>query len=100
MPCYYTGSAEGDAKLAYSMDMQKMGQKLTELTQLLCEACKAIENSTSSFNNASKELKKWWKEHKKIDKKNTSLKKQKGLSKIQIDFINENKEAIKKQLEL
>ncbi len=95
MPCYYTGSAEGDAKLAHQQEAVELSREITNLTRLLCEACTEL-----SMDNVSDELKKWWKQHQKIDKKNASLKKQRGLSKKQIEFINKNKELIKKHFGL
>lgn len=58
MPCYYTGSREGDLEL----NLEESHKVVTKLTRLLCEACKKIPEK-----DMSKKLRKWCKQHKKID---------------------------------
>jgi hypothetical protein len=64
MPCYATGSAEGDARLAAS----EARSEYTKTARLLCQACEIIERKSSGWPvNAPKELTAWWENHKKID---------------------------------
>lgn len=63
MPCYATGSAEGDARLA----AKEANGKLTETTRLLCEACRLLEQN-NIIDAASRKLIRWWIAHKKTDK--------------------------------
>lgn len=68
MPCYYTGSAEGDARYAAEQanDLANRYRKeLDKLTDLLCKAGKCYERGTP----APKELRDWWQKHKKEDAK-------------------------------
>lgn len=64
MPCYYTGTAEGDAKL----DAAETRRKLTKTTRLLC---KAMELLLRSFDTPAipQELLRWHSKHQKVDKK-------------------------------
>jgi len=68
MPCYYTGSAEGDALLAADESINKARLDRLKLTRLLCDICKTLDECNGSFL-MSKELKSWWKKHSKQDKK-------------------------------
>lgn len=60
MPCYYTGSAEGDANLA----AKEARDALTEVTALLCSMCSAYENN----QGVPAAVAKWWSQHKKMDR--------------------------------
>lgn len=60
MPCYMTGSAEGDANLAAS----EARREATRLTRLLCVACALLEQSHKKL---PAQLKEWWDNHKKVD---------------------------------
>ena len=62
MPCYMTGSAEGDARLA----AHEAREAATKLTRLLCAACAALE-AAGLVDAANAELSDWWSEHKRID---------------------------------
>ncbi len=66
MPCYYTGSAEGDAQLAAKEAREELGKTITELNRYLCAACHVLEINGWPFPRG---LDKWWKKHKKIDAK-------------------------------
>jgi hypothetical protein len=68
MPCYYTGSAEGDALLGANEDISKLQKERLKLTQLLCSICKTLDDSNGSFL-MSAALRSWWKKHSKQDKK-------------------------------
>jgi hypothetical protein len=59
MPCYYTGSAEGDRALS----AQTTADALTEITDLLCKLCRSID----ADKPMPKAVKKWWAAHKKVD---------------------------------
>ena len=94
MPCYYTGSAEGDAKLA----AQETHKKLTEVTRVACEALRMIEHM-GDLGGLTAETRGWWIEHKKVDveriaaeKRKTTKRKlqQSGLSKL----TKEEKDAL------
>lgn len=61
MPCYVTGSAEGDARLAAS----EARERCTTLTRLLCEAMDHLTAKQSRL--WSDELSQWWAEHQRID---------------------------------
>lgn len=62
MPCFYTGSAEGDARLL----VEEANSKLTMVTQLLCAVLETMEKRGQVIPQGALE---WWKEHKKIDAK-------------------------------
>jgi hypothetical protein len=66
MPCYATGSAEGDAAL----DAREARQELTRVTRIACELAEAIRGSGQAFwfDRLSKETQMWIREHDKIDK--------------------------------
>lgn len=80
MPCYYTGSAEGDRALAAEEAISNnYAPLITELTEMLCACCHELfrepksqielaDNPISSSNLPQK-VKDWWKEHQKIDEK-------------------------------
>ena len=59
MPCHYTGSAEGYRALSAN-------EELTSITNLLCKLCKEIEKNNLNFLLRGA-VRRWWKEHKKID---------------------------------
>lgn len=61
MPCYQTGSAEGDARLTAS----EAQDEATKLCEMLCAACQYIEKYNILMPPS---IKKWWNNHKKIDK--------------------------------
>ncbi len=62
MPCYMTGTAEGDASLAASEAIQRT----TELTRLLCMQLEALEN-TNNEHLIHRAVLPWWNHHKEID---------------------------------
>lgn len=62
MPCTYTGSLEGDARLA----AETSGRKLTEVTNMLCLTLREFEKF-EEFENLPAHVRKWWREHKKLD---------------------------------
>lgn len=62
MPCYITGSSEGDARLELH-ETQKVAQKVT---RLLCALCRAWERGDENMPEGVSE---WWEEHKAIDEK-------------------------------
>ena|SRR5687768_5746084 len=63
MPCYDTGSREGDLALA----AREAQVKVTKLTRLLCEANKVLDGSYLT-NSRSREMRERWEEHKRLDK--------------------------------
>lgn len=67
MPCYATGSAEGDARLAAS----EAHRRLTEVTDMLCSVMQTIERERNGLDFIDTKLKtnvqNWWAEHKRID---------------------------------
>lgn len=60
MPCYHTGSAEGDANLA----AEEARREVTTLTRLLCQACERLEAHDIIM---TRDVKSWWDRHKEID---------------------------------
>jgi hypothetical protein len=63
MPCYVTGSAEGDAELAAADAIKE----LTKVTRLLCLVCKEAEKNNGEL---PKSVWDWWEKHSKQDKAN------------------------------
>ena len=64
MPCYYTGTAEGDARLA----ADEAHKSLTEVTAHLCWLCDYNERLLQA--NVLRErppLWAWWQKHKALD---------------------------------
>jgi hypothetical protein len=63
MPCYLTGSEQGDRELETK---EEVYSTVTELTRLLCKAC---TNMDKYFCPMSVSLRKWWENHQMIDMK-------------------------------
>jgi hypothetical protein len=75
MPCYYTGSAEGDRALASS-------NALTECTDMLCRTLTLIEKHNKGCRleiELDSDIKKFWKKHKKLDAERKERERQKKL---------------------
>lgn len=69
MPCYATGSAEGDARLSE----QEAHIETTKVTDMLCRTLSQLEDEEWDQNvqiirYLPKDVQRWWKEHKKLDK--------------------------------
>jgi hypothetical protein len=76
MPCYATGSAEGDLRLAMEENAKETAEKITMLTRVACELSEGA--APSKLKKMSKLTQIWVKKHQKIDKKNKTLKKKKN----------------------
>lgn len=63
MPCYITGSAEGDLRLHYN----ELHDSATQTNDMLCRLCHECETQNV---NLPKDIKEWYKKHKKQDKEN------------------------------
>jgi hypothetical protein len=91
MACYYTGSAEGDAKLA----RDEATKALTETTELLCGVLKYLDDNDycGSISESFKEvpgLEEFWKRHKALDEERLSRETEAVLAKLskkEIDFL-------------
>lgn len=69
MPCYYTGSAEGDRQLAFDEAKKKSNSTITKLTQILCEVGEwADDQDFFEIENMPASFLKFWSNHKKTDK--------------------------------
>lgn len=76
MPCYITGSAEGDALLAARENNEKLLKQLQLVTRVACElAGYVVLNdeihpavSQRKLRELSKEAQNWVMEHRKVDK--------------------------------
>ena len=86
MPCYATGSAEGDAQLS----AREARQEATENARAACDALAVLEQFVE-FNQLKPATQRWWRRHKKIDRerradeaarKNRKEVRQRGLSKL------------------
>jgi hypothetical protein len=66
MPCTYTGSLEGDAALCAEEARKKAATSLTKTTAMLCATLKIVERY-DVYDSLPKNVKKFWREHKKID---------------------------------
>lgn len=62
MPCYYTGSAEGDVNLAAT----EARESLTKVTAMLCDTLDEVERE-GILHFCSPETQAWWAEHQRID---------------------------------
>lgn len=60
MPCYATGSREGDLMLS----MRESQEEATKVTDLLCQVCRLAEVDGRPL---PAEVAVWWAKHKKID---------------------------------
>lgn len=79
MPCFYTGSLEGDRALAAEQGAAENAKLITNLTQMLCDVCEELDKqpkslrehieSPPSFKNCSTQVQNWWQKHKETDKK-------------------------------
>lgn len=63
MPCYVTGSAQGDAELA----RDEAYDDANKATRAACEMAKILK-PMAQFNRLSKSTQDWIKEHEKIDR--------------------------------
>lgn len=61
MPCTYTGTLLGDAKL----DAQTARKATTRLARLLCKACERLDRA--GMLPKKDPLRKWWVEHQQLD---------------------------------
>jgi hypothetical protein len=62
MPCYMTGSTDGDRAMASE-------EEVTRLTRMLCQLCHAMESTEHirMYEHRAPGLAKWWRDHKAID---------------------------------
>lgn len=69
MPCYVTGSREGDLEL----NAQEAQTEATKATRLLCSVMSAIDeaanNGVSMRHYLPADAVTWWAKHKKVDAK-------------------------------
>ncbi len=70
MPCYVTGTAEGDARLA----ADDARQAATRLSELLCMQLRALDE-TGHENLIHGAVRPWWDEHKRIDQERVEAEK-------------------------
>ncbi len=79
MPCYYTGSAEGDAALAATEAKEKLASELSTTTELLCTTLMQLEStSPEAIKSLPANVQTWWKKHKKVDQRRPSKRKPKS----------------------
>lgn len=64
MPCYYTGSEAGDARLAAS----EARQALTAVTATLCATCEYLEKNHPAAFREIPELRAFWIRHQEVDR--------------------------------
>ena len=93
MPCYYTGTAEGDAKLA----ADEARRELTRVTSMLCELLARIDYEgeftlTDLHDELVPGLNNFWQEHKAIDKKRKESIYEKAISKLTVEELRVLKE--------
>lgn len=86
MPCTYTGSIEGDRRMAEEEDRQKLGKIITSLTQMICGIMDYIENKglvtdVSELYEVDG-LEQFWEKHKKLDAERKERDKKIALSKL------------------
>ena len=62
MPCYVTGTSEGDANL-HAAEAQKAA---TSATRVACEALRYIEEK-GDIHHLSISAQQWWREHRVVD---------------------------------
>lgn len=65
MPCYVTGSAEGDAQL----DAQEARRELQRVTRVACELAKFARQLSDFWPSCSIETARWVREHVEIDRR-------------------------------
>jgi hypothetical protein len=63
MPCYMTGSAEGDAREA----AHEANLHLTQLTRMLCSVLLRLEEDNMLKSYTTTETQQWWKQHLELD---------------------------------
>ena len=66
MPCYYTGSAEGDRAL-------QAKEALDEMTSIACFAFSVLEEH-NLLSTAPKAYRNWWSRHKTADRERVKKK--------------------------
>lgn len=72
MPCYMTGSAEGDRAYAQheaGTDREQLLELSQKLTRMLCSLCREIEMSRKHGTavDIPTEVAVWWRAHKAVD---------------------------------
>lgn len=66
MPCYITGSREGDDAYSQREAKEKIAKRLQETTELLCIACQELDMLEFEFSY-HEDLREFWNAHKKQD---------------------------------
>jgi len=74
MPCYYTGSAEGDNALIAKEALTKKTNTLSKVTAMLCKMCELYDdndeaNDNDEIKHMPDDIDKWWRKHKERDRK-------------------------------
>ena len=79
MPCYQTGSAEGDARL----DAEEARKELTDTTRMLCRLMTVLVEADvfkgTTFIGKVDGLQEWWRLHQEIDRQRI----EKGVAKLE-----------------
>ena len=73
MPCYRTGSFEGDRALALRENNEALRTLITKLTRVACDALSVL-SEYEEFDRVKPETKLWWAKHEKIDRERKKMK--------------------------
>lgn len=68
MPCYMTGSAEGDRALALEETRDRMLKRQQRLTRIMCATAKKARRD-GFFGKLPDEFKRWARQHVRSDRK-------------------------------
>lgn len=79
MPCFATGSAEGDALLSAA----ESDREATAATRAACEMLRELRSFRPSINNLSKSTMDWIKRHEEIDRKRKKKEREEMIDKVQ-----------------
>lgn len=63
MPCYMTGTREGDLALR----VEELHEEATKTTRLLCKTLRSLDKRT--VGSLPKDVQEWWEKHQEIDRK-------------------------------
>lgn len=66
MPCYDSRNDYHDSGESWIARAERLEKRTNELSALLCEAMRLLEQ-TGRLENASRKLRDWWKEHREFD---------------------------------
>lgn len=99
MPCYYTGSAEGDRALPQKESVEEYTTAVTKLTEMPCFLCDEIDNGEAMCwvdidGCQNKDVIEFWQKHKILDEKKKEDMKKKAKDKLDKHLSKEEQKLL------